>query len=232
MLVFAAAILTCGIAAADTIVANSVALGGSIWIGVYEGTTLTDTQEQAGVISITVTDNTGSYDRQTLCVDLFTNINTNTTYNTGVYLPSAFGPPSKVATLERIAYLLDNYWPTTATQAEGLQLAIWDIEVDGGDGFYNGQVRQADTNHPTDSNVLSDAVGFETNSAGHASNLADVYVSATQATPPVAAQMLEGPVYGTGPPPVAPESSTLVLAGVALLALGHAARRKLGSRAW
>jgi hypothetical protein len=42
--------------------------------------------------------------------------------------------------------------------------------------------------------------------------------------------MLEGLEYKDGGPAPAPESSTFMLAGAALLALGHTARRKLGRR--
>jgi len=246
--VLAVAILASGIAAADTIVATGVdgALSeSSLWID-ENGT---DTSEIAGVIYIQLTDSSGTVDRDTMCVDLFTNIYLNQTYNTTVDLPSQVPPPQNPAYLERIAWLEDNAllpvlfpgdpstlpsadWSATQAQAAGLQLAIWDIVVDGGDGFSSGQVQAwTGTTNPTDPTTLSWAEPYESVSVGQTSNVAYVYENVSQGSNPIAAQTLEGPAYqDSGPKPTTPESSTFVLAGVALLALGRTARRKQRSR--
>ena len=163
---FAVAILTSGIAAADTIVATGVdgALSeSSLWID-ENGT---DTSEIAGVIYIQLTDSSGTVDRDTMCVDLFTNIYLNQTYNTTVDLPSQVPPPQNPAYLERIAWLEDNAllpvlfpgdpstlpsadWSATQAQAAGLQLAIWDIVVDGGDGYLQRSSAGVDWNNQSD----------------------------------------------------------------------------------
>jgi phage-related tail fiber protein len=225
--------LTCGTAAADTIVVTGIGLGDSNF---YLNENGTDKNVSfAGIIDIRLTETgiSGTFDRTTLCVQLFTDISENTTYNTTVLLPSHVTPPPTVASLQQIAWLLDNETPTTSDLAAGLQLAIWKIAEDGlytggSNPFTTGTVRQA-TSHTTPAAILSDAQTYLTASIGHSSDLAFVYVNVTQATPPVAAQMLEGLKYPTGPGST-PESSTFMLAGVALLALGHTARRKLGSR--
>lgn len=240
---FAVATLACGIAAADTIVATGVnaSLGEyNVWINANG----TDTNTYfAGVIEIQLTNSSGTVDRDTLCVDLFTDIYLGQSYGTTVYLPSQISPASTAAALERAAWLEDNAllpaqnpgapstlpssdWVTTAAQGAGLQLAIWDIEVDGGDGLSSGEVQAATGSNPTDPTVLSWAETYESLSSGMTSNVAFVYenVDSSNGDP---AQTLEGPEFqDNGPQPV-PESSSFVLAGVALLALRPTARREL-----
>jgi len=227
------AILASGIAIADTIEVTGLGTGENIWLK-ENGT---DTQVYAGVIDIQLVDNTGTYDRTTLCVQLFTEISENVIYNTTLALPNtaAVVAPTTNAALEQIAWLEDNYMAgaTTAVQGAALQLAIWKIAEDGVDtgsnlSFTTGTVQEATGAHTTPAAVLTDAEGYLADSVGHSSNIAFVYENASQALPPVAAQMLEGPEYSSGPQPT-PESSTFVLAGIALLALGHKARRRLGS---
>jgi hypothetical protein len=211
-------------------------LGENIWIGEDNTGTVVDTQAFAGIIDITLD---GTYNRTTMCVQLFVDIDEGTTYNTTVLLPSqvTVTPPPTVASLEQVAWLLDNETPTTNAQAAGLQLAIWKIAEDGVDTGSNlswttGTVREATGAHTTNATVLSDATSYLADAVGHSSDLAFVYENTTQATPPAPAQMLEGLEYSGGPqpPPLTPECSTFMLAGVALLALGHTARRRLGSR--
>ncbi|MGD0047816.1 MAG: hypothetical protein ABSE42_12450 [Bryobacteraceae bacterium] len=232
---FAVAILASGIAAADTIEVTGLGLGDSnLWI--KENGTNTDV-DFTGIIDIQLIDPTGTYNRTTMCVQLFINISENVVYNTTVLLPSQVTvvPPPTVAALEQVGWLLDNEAPTTNNAAAGLQLAIWKIAEDGVDTGSNlswttGTVQEATGTHTTTAAVLTAATSYLTASVGHSSDLAFVYENSTQATPPVSQQMLEGLEYSTGPQPSTPESSTFVLAGVALLALGHTARRKLGSR--
>ena len=232
---FAVAILASGVAAADTIEVTSVGLGDS---GMYidENGTPTDVYF-AGIINIQLIDSAGTFDRTTMCVQLLTDIDLSVVYNTTVLLPSqvTVTPPPSVGDLEQIAWLLDNETPTTGDQAAGLQLAIWKITQDGvytggSNPFTTGTVQESTGTTPTPAAVLTDATTYLTASVGKSSDLAYVYENASQADPPVAAQMLEGLEYKDGGPAPAPESSTFMLAGAALLALGHTARRKLGRR--
>jgi len=242
----AAAILASGIAAADTIDATGVdgSLGQyNVWID-QQGTNVNT--YFAGVIDIQLTNSEDTVDRETMCVDLFTDIYLGETYNTTVYTPSQItSPATAAARLEWVGWLEDNAllpvlvpgdpstlssndWAATGAQAAGLQLAIWDITVDGGDGFSSGEVQAATGANTTDPTVLSWAETYETLSAGQLSNLAFVYENVDVNNNP--AQTLEGPEYQDNGPQPAPESSTFVLAGVALLALGHIARCKLACR--
>ena len=242
---FAVAILASGIATADTIEVTGIGTGDSnFYIDETINSVLTPTVVYfAGTINIQLTNDAGTeFDRTTMCVQLLTDIDLGDIYNTTVLSPSQVSvtPPPTDAALEQIAWLLDNEeaGATTGDEAAGLQLAIWKISQDGvftGTGydgenpFITGTVQES-TGTATPAAILTDAVGYLTASIGESSDLAYVYENATQADPPVAAQMLEGLEYQDGGPAPAPESSTFVLAGVALLALGHTARRKLGSR--
>lgn len=242
------AILASGIAAADTIVATVDPTYGEYGVVISENGADTNTYF-AGGLAIQLTDSQGTVTRETMCVDLFVDIYVSQTYGTTVDLPSQVLPPQNPALLQRAAWLEDNAWlpvltpgaPSTlpssdwvggtasaAAMGAAMQIAIWDILVDGGDGFSSGAVRQGSAANPTDPTVLSWATTYESLSAGQLSDSGFVYenVSLANGSP---AQTLEGPEFIDNGPQPAPESSTLVLAGVALLALGRTARRKLGS---
>ena len=232
VLVTAATVL-CGIAAADTIVATGVDTSAgeyNVWIN--ENGTDVDAFF-AGVILIQLTDSAGVFNRDTLCVQLFTDIYLNQMYGTSVVTPDEVGGGN----LDRVSWLIDNALPgivaapnapASPAQGAGLQLAVWDIREDGGDGFSSGSVQQASAANPTDPSVLYWAEYYEALSQGMSSGDAFVYVNVnlSNGSP---AQMLEGPEFpNDGGPQPAPEASTLVLAGTALAALGLVGRRKIG----
>jgi len=164
--------------------------------------------DYAGVIAITLTDTITSsfWNRDTMCAQLFTDISPGTQYGTTILSPAAVPDMN----LPRAAWLVDNAllpvdnanyvsqlppsdWVTNAAQGAGLQLAMWDIIIDGGDGFSLGNVAASgDANNPTPSDVLSWAITYETLSVGKASDSAYVYNNNLSGTP---AQMLLGPIY-------------------------------------
>ena len=204
--------------------------GESIWLK-EDGK---DTQAYfAGVILISLTASGHQYNRDSLCVDLFTDISVGVTYNTTIVDPMSVQGKN----LTRVSWLIDNAllptqissygsvlpqadWVISAAQGAGIQLAVWDIVHDGGDGFSAGRVR-ATTNqsHPTDPTVLSWARTYETLSLNQVSNLAFVYDNTIPSTG-VAAQMLAGPLFADGGPVPSPENSTFTLEATALAGIG------------
>ncbi len=222
-LILAALVLGASSARADSIDVTGVDSTrgvSSLWInerGTNKNTYFT------GVIFITLTDSAGrQYQRDTLCADLFTNINLGATYQTVVYAPSHF----PAMHLPRTAWLVANAlllsgsthhsdlpesdWATTPQKAAGLQLAIWDIVHDNGDGFSAGNVRKSTSLlNPTDPTVLQWAQTYESLSLGKSSELAYVYQNRTLRG--VEVQMLIGPQFLDGGPHPVPEPSEVVL---------------------
>jgi hypothetical protein len=229
---------------ANTLIVNNVdtsmgmgSLGsGSVWIHEDQAWVQGDTGgsnvqvEWAGAIDITV----DSYVRQVFCVQLFTDIGFGT-YNTTMDF-------SDTPNLERLGWLLQNEFPTTALYTAGsdlqlhaaaFQLAFWDIIEDNGDGFAPGagKITEAtdptDTlpaSTPTDSALLDAAIQYETESLGMSSIYGVVYHNTTLGGDPV--QNLIGmPPDDSGPSP-APEPATVVMifAGLALIGLSRLRR--------
>ncbi len=180
----------------------------------------------AGVVLISLTDtNTGqTWNRDTLCVDLFTDIYIGQTYGTKLLDPYEVSGRN----LTRVSWLVDNAlfptppsqnnsylsvlpssdWVTSVAQGAGIQLAIWDIVENNGDGLSAGTVQAStDPNNPTPPDVLYWANFYETQSLNQSSGLAFVYdnVNLSDGT---RVQMLEGPEFTDGGPMPAPEPST------------------------
>jgi hypothetical protein len=192
----------------------------------------------AGVIFIQLTDGEAHFNRDTLCVDLFTDINLNTTYETRLLTPAEV--PGKH--LERVSWLVDNAllpaevsgiissipqssWVRTPAQGAGIQLAIWDIVHDGGLGLSQGSVQAAtDPAHPTDPAVVQWAQYYLSVSAGHSSNLAYIYDNTHIGTGDPA-QMLAGPLFRDGGPTPAPEPGSAFMVGLALAGVAARFRR-------
>jgi hypothetical protein len=147
---------------------------------------------------------------------LFVNINLGTTDNTVVDF-------ADTVNLQRVAWLVQNYAQGLTAQIQGaaFQLAIWDIIEDSGDGFNSGTVaKSTDVNHPTDPNVLAQAVTYEILSVGSYIH-EDIYHNTTSCGAPV--QNLVSYIYADGGPGGAPEprDAVLVLGGLALIWAGR-----------
>jgi hypothetical protein len=243
-----ALVLGCGVLSASTIVVTTDPARGSGGLVIRQDNTDTSLFF-TGVIFISVIDNNNiTFLRDSLCVDLFTEIVVTQTYNTTVLQPSMV--PSK--NLTRASWLVDNAllptqvptpvsvldpsdWVKSIAQGEGIQLAIWDIVHDNGDGFGAGRVQAASTSDAnnnklgaTDSTVLGWANTYEALSFGQSNNQAFVYNNFD--TNGTVAQMLIGPQFFDGGPQPVPEPQTLMPMGIALIALSLGLRRGIRKR--
>jgi len=203
-----------------------------------------------GVIDIKLNSGGKSYDRYTLCVDLFTDIDVGGAYDTTVLSPGqAALMTGKV--LERVAWLVDNVlvpvqdssitsqlpsadWlylnpaaPPEPAQGAGLQLAIWDITEAGGDGFSSWH--RAVFYRSKQPHAIGRAdLGGNLSRLKHGQELRSrlrLRKLSTGTTPPQYVQMLEGPMYADGPQPV-PEPSSFAMLGGMLIALAGLVRMR------
>ena len=229
--------LCCGVASADAIIqAPGVdwSRGGSM---VIRADNVDEQAYFAGVIFISLTSGTQVFDRDSMCVDLFTDIYIGQQYNTTLLDPSMVAGKN----LMEVSWLVDNAllptqdstatseldqsdWVTTSAQGMGIQFAIWDIVHDGGDGFSTGRVQAAsasDANNnglgATDATVVAWAELYETLSAGKSNDQAYVYSNVSVNGTP--AQMLIGPQFSDAGPVPVPEPQALMPVGAALIGL-------------
>jgi hypothetical protein len=200
----------CGLAAANSIIVQSVdtPLGEQQTLWINENGTNTQLY-WAGGINASVDGTT----RVMWCVQLFVDINLNTTYNTVVDW-------ADTPQLQRIGWLVQNVAGFITTQAQGaaLQLAIWDIAEDNGDGFTAGKVRKS-TGTATDPTVLTLAQQYESQSANKLYEWVPVYHNVT-IVGGTAVQNLIGPLVKDDViMPAAPEPGDwmMALGGLALI---------------
>jgi hypothetical protein len=183
--------------------------------------------EYAGAINIRL----DGVNYQAMCVDLFTSIG----YETIAVNPYS---PYSVNNAARAAWLFATQFGSvhTAVAAEALQLAIWDVIHDGGDGLGAGRIR-ASTRIGTPLAVVTAANQYLTMSVGQTSGEASVYISIYGAD---AKQSLMSNYLGFGSwsPPVdqgspAPEPGSLGLGalGSACLIAGLYWKRRRRARA-
>jgi hypothetical protein len=158
-------------------------------------------------------------------VDLFTDINIGSTYGTTLLDPYEVSSNN----LTRVSWLVDNAllptqsshlsalpssdWVTSSAQGAGIQLAIWDIVENNGDGLYAGTVQAStpsnstDPNNQTPADVLDWANTYETLSLNQSSGLAFIYDNVDLSSG-ARVQMLEGPEFADNGPVPSPEPST------------------------
>jgi hypothetical protein len=170
----------------------------------------------AGVINVTV----DGVPKSVFCADAFTDIYLGSTNSTTVTAPST-------TALQRAAWVLNTEWgmlnapPSGVTMNQiggAIQLAIWDIMNDGGNGFTAGNIQKSsDPAHPTDAKTLQYAQQFLADSVGKLSTTADVYTNVCVSGAPVCnvpSQTLIGLAGNTGILSVPePASLSLLLLG-------------------
>ena len=176
-----------------------------------------DTATYAGEAGIVLD---GTVNRTAFCVAIFTDINTNTVYNT------TLADIRSVNNGLRVGWLLDDVFPTLTTpqQGAGLQLAIWDIVNDNADGFSSGNIQAATGTNATDPIALADAISYESQSVGKSAE-AWVYNN-TDVNTGTPVQTLMGFETFTDNGPTIPEPGTFSVVTLALVIAGVAWRRK------
>ena len=168
LVLFLMLVVGCGVVSADAIDAYTVdwSRGENIWLYMPAGGANGPMQVQqtyfTGVIDIVLTANNQLYYRNTLCVDLFTDIYIGETYFTHVAAPDWAEQqfPKYGNTLTESGWLIDNELPSvnaavgsptpfelahggSSAMGAGLQLAIWKITVDGEAAFRPGLSRRS-----------------------------------------------------------------------------------------
>lgn len=160
----------------------------------------------------------GMQEQSAFCVDAFTEI-WNGTHQV------VLEDPSTLTNGARVAWLMQNLATTVTTvaQAAGMQLAIWDIVHDNGDGLDAGRIQGLAA---TDAAVASAAHGFIASSVGQASLNATIY-SSIAGRDAAQALMSCGADGGTcGTETGVPEPGTLVTFGLGAVAIALGARRR------
>jgi PEP-CTERM motif len=189
-------------------------------------------QGYAGVIQVTLN---GNELLDVFCVDIYHDVSPGVTYTYNTYSVTDPVAASFSPNILQAAWLYVNELPVvdaapTAQQGiygAALQLAIWDVIHDGGDGLSAGTV-QAQTSPTPDPNSaaasalantwIADSVGQTSTSATLLMNVAGPTASQTFIT----ASSL--PLTQSVSP--VPEPATMGLAGAVLLLIGVAGRRK------
>ena len=143
-----------------------------------------------------------------LCVDLFTNIGYGD-YSSTPILPRALRNEDRAAWL--YLYALPNV--TTVVQGQALQLAIWDIIHDGGNGFSLGRVQQSAGSSAA---VIQAASDYLVVSLGKSSFAASIYLNSVPSSG-APAQAFLGAFQ---PVPEGGSMGLMALGGLALVAVG------------
>ena len=174
------------------------------------------TSAWAGSIQV----NVGGGLQTVMCVDYFDSLSSNVAYTTTI------GAPNQINNGGRVAWLLDYELPTlsSAAQLAGLQLAIWDIVTDNGDGFGAGRIRSA-SNPATDTVALGVANTMLSLSAGKSSTYANVYFNADPLSCTTIQTLMGGTVPPSTPTPE-PQSFAMIGAGAIALSMLKLRRRK------
>lgn len=167
------------------------------------------------------------------CVDLNDEIFTNSTYNNTTFSTNGKVNGNHVHNDAGIAWLLLNIAPTTTTESEGLQAAIWEEEYGNDFSVFSSSSQSGIINaENADLSALQNAINHNQVSSSLVSDVLWI-------TPPtitegsgrnretVDQQGLVGLV--NDPPPAVPEPASLSLFGTGVLALAGLVRRRLST---
>jgi len=188
---------------------------GSTWTGVMGIVVELDGEEHVAGAGVGLFSVEGSDPINTFCVNLFEGFAFFEEYTADSISALDYNPNGAQA-----GWLMQTFLPVTNTAIDGaaLQLAIWDVIHDGGDGFDAGRIRSSSY---TDADVLALARERVAESHGQSTTAAYVY-TASPGTPIFQQQLyLSGAQYDppSDSPSDVPEPGTLAILGVGGLAL-------------
>ena len=171
----------------------------------------------AGIMLLSVD---GADPVQSLCANLFEGLSFYETYAANSVTALSYDEHGGAA-----GWLLQAYLPTIQTGVEGaaLQLAVWDVIHDGGDGFDAGRIQ---SNSYTDPDVLDLSRQWAESARGQSSTAAYVF------TPPPGCTAFQQQIYlaadagDGGPTGDVPEPGSLALVVAGGLAIAIGAKRK------
>ena len=173
----------------------------------------------AGVGLLTVD---GTMPVDVFCVNLFKGITLYQNYAATSVSPATYDADGGTA-----AWLMQTFLSTVDTAVEGaaLQLAIWDVIHDGGDGFNNGRIRSTGN---TNASVLALANQWVGASQGHTSNNAMVFTAAANQRAFQQQLYLTGCALNgsCGGDSQVPEPGTLSMLAIGALGIFFGTRRK------
>lgn len=191
----------------------------------------------AGVIQVRFDSqpSAGFYD--SLCVDLFHDISIYSTYQVTANAVTTINNGGRVAwlytnwaALGSMSTAAQSLGISTSEAGMGLQLAIWDIIHDGGDGLASGQIRATTGGRRTtgtNTNVVRAVNYFEQISAQQVSTNASIYIDAVDGIN--TQRLISVPFALTVDANAAaetPEPATVGLAGLALAGIAFGLRKK------
>jgi hypothetical protein len=174
----------------------------------------------------------GSQTFDVLCVDLYTNIDTGQVYQVNVLTPDSLAAQAYSTNIGRAAWLYTTYMPEVNAAADkavagaALQMAIWDVIHDGGDGLLAGTI-MLDPAQLGAQNVAATTLASSYVAASQGQSLNSATVVMNVAGPSGSQTVLtSADAYGNFELLNSPEPPTFSLFGMGALLIGAAMRRR------